>query len=87
MLLAQGLVYSVHVGLVLSRADTRNLTRAWMLAHIPAGAKIVAEPVEPEEWAKEFEPGTATANNPYRWHPYRCCLGASPPSGAIAPAK
>ena len=35
-LLAQGLVYSVHSGLVLSRADTRNLTRAWMVAHVPA---------------------------------------------------
>src|SRR4029077_3445629 len=34
-LLAQGLVYSVHSGKVLARADTRNLTRAWMLAHIP----------------------------------------------------
>jgi phosphoglycerol transferase MdoB-like AlkP superfamily enzyme len=37
-LLAQGLVYSVHSGLVLSRADTRNLTRAWMVAHVPKGA-------------------------------------------------
>ena len=35
-LLAQGLVYGIHSGLVLSRADTRNLTREWMLAHIPA---------------------------------------------------
>ena len=52
-LLAQGLIYSVHSGLVLARADTRNLTRAWMLAHIPAGAGIVAEPVEPQEWARE----------------------------------
>ena len=29
--LAQGLLYSVHSGLVLSRADTRNLTRAWLV--------------------------------------------------------
>ena len=33
----RALVYSVHSGLVLSRADTRNLTRAWMVAHIPRG--------------------------------------------------
>ena len=33
----RALVYSVHSGLVLSRADTRNLTRAWMLAHVPRG--------------------------------------------------
>ncbi len=51
--LAQGLVYSVHSGLVLSRADTRNTTRAWMLAHVPAGARIVAEPVSPDVWARE----------------------------------
>ncbi len=34
-----GALYSVHSGLVLSRADTRNLTRAWMVAHVPAGAR------------------------------------------------
>ena len=54
-LLAQGLVYSVHSGLVLSRADTRNLTRAWMVAHVPKGTLIVAEPVSPDEWAREVE--------------------------------
>src|SRR5439155_738051 len=31
-LLTQGLTYSIHSDLVLSRADTRTLTRAWMLA-------------------------------------------------------
>ena len=36
-LLAQGLLYSVHAGLVLSRADTRNLTRAWLVANVPQG--------------------------------------------------
>jgi hypothetical protein len=85
VLLAQGLLYSVHAGLVLSRADTRNLTRSWMLAHIPAGAKLVAEPVEPEEWAKEIEPGTATAKNPYRWHPYPALSPRITSGGAIAP--
>jgi 4-amino-4-deoxy-L-arabinose transferase-like glycosyltransferase len=50
-LLAQGAVHSVHAGITLSRADTRNLTRAWMLAHVPAGAKIVVEPVAPGVWA------------------------------------
>ena len=36
---AQGLVYSVHSGLVLSRADTRTLTRDWMVAQHPARAR------------------------------------------------
>ncbi len=84
-LLVQGLAYSVHSGIVLSRADTRNLTRRWMLAHIPAGAKIVAEPVEFEEWARE-RPGTSTAHNPYRWRLYPALSPRITPSGAIAPA-
>jgi hypothetical protein len=50
-LLAQGLVHSVHTDLALSRADTRNLARAWMLAHVPAGTPIVLEPIAPNEWA------------------------------------
>lgn len=84
-LLIQGFVYSVHSGLVLSRADTRNLTRQWMLAHIPAGAKIVAEPVEPEEWAREVIPGRPTAHNPLRWQLYPALFRRITSSGAIAP--
>ncbi|HUB74131.1 MAG TPA: glycosyltransferase family 39 protein [Solirubrobacteraceae bacterium] len=84
-LLAQGLVYSIHAGMVLSRADTRNLTRRWMLAHIPAGAKVVAEPVEPEEWAREVAPGTATATNPYRWQLYPALYLRVQADGRIAP--
>jgi hypothetical protein len=84
-LLVQGLVYSVHSGLVLSRADTRNLTRSWMLAHIPAGAKIVAEPVELEEWAREVKPGTSTVSNPYRWRLYPVLYRRVTPAGSIAP--
>jgi Dolichyl-phosphate-mannose-protein mannosyltransferase len=49
-LLAQSLVYSVHSDLVLSRPDTRAVTRAWMLAHVPEGARIVLEPVGPQAW-------------------------------------
>jgi Dolichyl-phosphate-mannose-protein mannosyltransferase len=85
-LLVQGFVYSVHTGIVLARADTRNLTRTWMLSHIPAGAKIVAEPVEPEEWAREIKPGTATVSNPYRWQLYPALFPRVTASGTIAPA-
>jgi 4-amino-4-deoxy-L-arabinose transferase-like glycosyltransferase len=59
-LVAQGLLYSIHSGLVLSRADTRNLARAWVVKNIPAGAKIVLEPVVPNAWLDETgEGGTA----------------------------
>ena len=52
-LVAQGVVYSVHSGLVLSRADTRNLARAWVVRNIPAGARIVVEPVVPNAWLND----------------------------------
>jgi hypothetical protein len=85
-LLAQGLVYSIHSGIVLARADTRNLTREWMLDHIPAGARIVAEPVEPSVWAREVKPGTVTAHNPYRWRLYPALNRRITAGGTIAPA-
>jgi 4-amino-4-deoxy-L-arabinose transferase-like glycosyltransferase len=50
---AQGLIYSIHSGLLLSRADTRNLTRAWVVEHIPTGARIVVEPVVPNAWLND----------------------------------
>jgi hypothetical protein len=54
-LLAQGLLYSIHVDLVLSRADTRALARAWMLDHVPQGREIVLEPVVPRSWASPWK--------------------------------
>jgi hypothetical protein len=69
-LLAQGLVYSIHSDLVDSRADTRGLTRAWMLAHIPAGTPIVVEPVAPDQW------GT-------RWNKYPSLLSRISPTGEL----
>jgi hypothetical protein len=53
----QGLLYSVHSGLVNSRADTRELARQWLIEHVPARAKIVVEPIvpnssrPPDNWA------------------------------------
>lgn len=51
---AQGFVYSLHSGLVMSREDTRNLARDWMVAHVPLGTKIVVEPVVPDQWAQDI---------------------------------
>ncbi|HEY5389336.1 MAG TPA: hypothetical protein VIJ83_02180, partial [Solirubrobacteraceae bacterium] len=47
-LCVQGAAYSVHSGIVNSRPDTRNVTRAWLLAHVPPGAPIVIEPIVPK---------------------------------------
>jgi hypothetical protein len=87
ILLAQGLLYSVHSGLVLSRTDTRTLTRAWLVAHVPKGTPIVAEPVSPDEWAREAIPGTATAGNPYRWPKYASLFSRISADGALEPAS
>ena len=82
-LLAQGLLYSIHSGAVLSRADTRGLTRQWMLANVPEGAKIVAEPVSPSQWAQE-RPG-ATDCPGYRWCKYPSLFPRISASGALLP--
>ena len=68
-LLGQGLVYSVHNGVVLARADTRNMTRAWMLANIPRGASVVVEPVSPDDWAR----APAGAGSCPRYQQYLWC--------------
>ena len=73
-LLAQGLIYSLHAGLVLSRADTRSLTRRWMVAHIPAGTPIVVEPVSPNIWGE-------------RWTKYPSLLSRIAPDGALETSR
>jgi hypothetical protein len=84
-LLVQGLTHSIHTDLVLSRADTRNITRAWMLAHVPAHAPIVAEPVSPDEWAREVRAGSSSAADPYRWDKYPSLESRITATGAIEP--
>jgi hypothetical protein len=50
----QGLVYVVHNDVVLARADTREDAREWMVANIPAGAKVVIEPLAPDAWGDRW---------------------------------
>jgi hypothetical protein len=69
-LCAQGFVYSLHSGLVLSREDTRNLAREWMVAHVPLGTKIVVEPVVPDLWAQDIGNPTPLVANGNRWVKY-----------------
>ncbi len=68
LLCAQGLVFAVHNDVVLARADTRQVARDWMVEHVPAGSRVVIEPVMPDSWASD--PGTAlrgTTGNGARW--------------------
>ncbi len=66
-LCGQAVVHSVHSGLVLSRADTRNQARAWLVANVPLGRHIVVEPVVPDQWAQDVGHVTALTPNGYRW--------------------
>ncbi len=66
-LCGQAVVHSVHSGLVLSRADTRNQARDWLVRNVPAGAHIVVEPVVPDQWAQDVGHVTVTTPNGYRW--------------------
>ena len=66
-LCVQGVLYSVHSGLVLSRDDTRNITRAWLVEHVPATTKIVVEPVVPDTWAQDVGRPSKETSNGNRW--------------------
>jgi 4-amino-4-deoxy-L-arabinose transferase-like glycosyltransferase len=86
LLLAQGLVYSVHSGVVLARADTRNVTREWMLAHVPRRARIVAEPISPDGWAREYPGAVPATRNRGVWLKYPGLvdrLSPADPSGPL----
>ncbi len=83
-LCAQGLLYSVHSSLILSRTDTRSLARAWMVAHVPVGAKVVVEPIVPDEWVQDVGRPTLTVPDGDRWLKYRSLLSRLTPSGALS---
>ncbi len=86
-LCAQGVLYNVHSGLVLSRADTRALTRAWMAAHIPAGTPVVVEPVVPDEWVQDVGHPTLTTYNGDRWPKYQSLRSEIDAAGALRPGE
>jgi Dolichyl-phosphate-mannose-protein mannosyltransferase len=44
-LCGQGLFTVIHNDRVLARADTRNVTRTWLLSHLPPGTKVVTGPI------------------------------------------
>ena len=77
----QGAVAALHSGRVLSRDDTRNQARAWMVANLPPtrllrdpppgarvpATRVVVEPVVPDGWVQDIgRPSPLTANG-NRW--------------------
>jgi hypothetical protein len=80
-------VDAIHSDRVLSRADTRGLTRDWLVRNVPAGSKIVVEPgVVPDGWAQDVgHPSQATANG-NRWAKYPTSRSRiDPDTGALLP--
>jgi hypothetical protein len=67
VLAAQGALHSVHGSAVMARADTRQLARDWMVEHVPEGAKVVVEPVFPDQWASDPGRPSAVTGNGNRW--------------------
>jgi hypothetical protein len=83
LVLAQGVVFSVHSGVTLARADTRNVTRTWLLANVPQRTKIVVEPVSPDGWARELPGALPPQRNAYVWSKYPSLLSRISPTGAL----
>jgi len=85
LLLAQSVVTDVHDDAVLSRPDTRNLARAWMVEHIPAGSKVVIEPAVPANWLIDggANPGSPKAQP--RWEAYPTSLSSLDRRGHALP--
>jgi hypothetical protein len=87
LLLGQGVVYSIHDGLVLSRPDTRNLARAWLVANVPPRTKIVVEPVVPDAWASDIGRPYAGTSNGARWIKFPTSRSNVANDGSILPGE
>lgn len=65
--LAQGLVYAIHNDRVLSRPDTRGLARDWMVENVPAGSKVMLEPIVPARWSEDPDRANPATPGGKRW--------------------
>jgi hypothetical protein len=85
LMLAQSVVAVIHVDRVLSRGDTRNSTRAWMVSHIPAGSKVVIEPLVPAEWASDIGRSLPWSPTGERWIRWATWMSPFAPDGSLLP--
>src|SRR4051794_29133671 len=70
LLLVTMLVPTVRNAAVMSREDTRTQMRDWLVANVPAGTKVVFEPIAPTEWYGVTPGGGANANPHRQWQRY-----------------
>jgi Dolichyl-phosphate-mannose-protein mannosyltransferase len=67
LMLAQSAAVVIHNDAVLSRPDTRNLARTWMVTHVPPGSKVVIEPLVPDNWSSDIGASLAFTATGERW--------------------
>jgi 4-amino-4-deoxy-L-arabinose transferase-like glycosyltransferase len=60
-------VPTVRNAIVLGREDTRTETREWLVANVPAGTKVVFEPIAPAQWYGVTPGGGAKADPRRQW--------------------
>ena len=88
LLCGQGVVYSLHIGEVLSKEDTRNMAREWLVEHVPPQSKIVVEPVVPDAWAQDIGNPSRLTSNGNRWVKFptsRSRINPEDPDGPLLP--
>ena len=89
VILGQSVADVIHNDVVLSRSDTRNLTRQWMVAHVPPGAKVVVEPIVSDDWTQDNGTAAAGAGTTVigtRWRTWNTYVTDVAPNGRHLPA-
>lgn len=87
LLWVQGIASSIHLGQVLSREDTRNITRQWLVENVPPRSRIVVEPVVPDAWAQDVGNPSPLSANGNRWQKFPTSRSKIANDGSLLPGK